>query len=73
MKPFSLFLLLIGSAILFAMLSRPIEYLAALVDKLWHFPTRFTTKRIVSVGLQATGSTGKSSFSGEGWRQAAQF
>jgi len=73
MKPFSLFLLLIVSGILLAMLSRPIEFLADLIGKIVHFPTRIPTKRIMSVGLQAAGSTGKRSFSGEGWRQAAQF
>jgi hypothetical protein len=73
MKPFSLLLLLIVSGIIFAMLSRPIECLAELVGKLWHFPARIPTKRLVSAGLQAAGTTGKRSFSGEGWRQAAQY
>jgi hypothetical protein len=73
MKPFVLFLLLIGSGVLFAMLSRPFAYLAELCGKLQHFPARFPARRIVSAGLQAAGSSGSCSFNGNGWRQAAQF
>jgi len=73
MKPFVLFLLLIGSGVLFAMMSRPFEYLAELGVKLQYLPARFPARRIVSAGLQAAGSSGGRSFNGNGWRQAAQF
>ncbi|HKI51845.1 MAG TPA: hypothetical protein VJ995_07210 [Geothermobacteraceae bacterium] len=73
MKPFVLFLLLIGSGVLFAMLSRPFETLVELGVKLQHYPARFPARRIVSAGLQAAGSSGSRSFNGNGWRQAAQF
>jgi len=73
MKPFILILLLIGSGILFAMLSRPFVDLAALGRKLRHLPVRVPARRIVSAGLQAAGSSGHRPQSRNGWRQAAQF
>ena len=73
MKPFSLFLLLIGSGILFALLSRPFDFFVALGCWLRQLPTRFPVGRVVSAGFQAAGSHRNRSLAGDGWRQAAQF
>lgn len=73
MKPFSLFLLLIGSGVLFALLSRPFDFLVALVCKLRQLPARFPARRIVSAGLQAADSHRNRPLASDGWRQAAQF
>jgi hypothetical protein len=77
MKPFVLFLLLIGCGILFGMVSRPVEALATFGRKLPSFPARFLLKRqLVPAGLQTAGSIRSSSrhpLPGNTWRQAAQF
>ena len=70
MKPFFFLLLLIVSGILVAMCFRPVELLATAARSLGHWPARLKANRRLAV-LSPKGAGG--SFSGDGWRPAAQF
>ena len=70
MKPFFFLLLLIASGILVAMLTRPVELLAAAARTLGRWPDRFKAKRqLAALPRQATGNP----FAGDGWRPATQL
>jgi hypothetical protein len=77
MKFFFLLLLLIGSGIIVAILSRPIEQLTTAVQGLVQWSDRFMTKRHkATAALQAAGRAGASRqrpLASDGWRHAAQF